>query len=107
MKSTPMLVAVSLIALAGCAGVPQASTASSSTATTGAQYCKRDRLGDQGDKLVCTWSASIADACENSNPGEVPKSAVASGPTNAGRCANGQWLVSVTTNEIGPPPSRG
>ena len=97
MKSTPMLVAVSLIALAGCAGVPQASTASSSTATTGAQYCKRDRLGDHDDKLVCTWSASIADACENTNVSEVPKSAVASGPTSAGRCGNGQWLVTIAT----------
>ena len=97
MKLIPMLAAAPLIVLAACAAAPQASTASASAASAGAQYCKRDRLGEQGDKLVCTWSASIADACENSNVSEVPKSAVASGPANAGRCANGQWLVTIAT----------
>jgi hypothetical protein len=97
MKSIQMLVAAPLVALSSCAGVPQASTASTSIASAGAQYCKRDRLGEQGDKLVCTWSASIAEACENTYASEVPKSAVVSGPTAAGRCGNGQWLVTIAT----------
>jgi hypothetical protein len=97
MKPSHVLIATCAFAVASCAGIPQASSAGGTSAAAGAQYCKRDRLTTDGDKLVCTWSPTFAEACENTNLAEVVKSTVASGPTNAGRCGNGQWLVSVTT----------
>ena len=97
MNLVPMLVAAALPLVAGCAAAPQGSITGASAGSTGAQYCKRDRLTNQEDQLVCTWSDSIADACENTNVSRIAKSAVASGPGSAGRCGNGQWLVTVTT----------
>ena len=97
MKLTRMIVATPLVALASCAGGPQASSGDAYTGSSGAQYCKRDRLTTQGDKLACPWAATFAQACENTNLSTLAKDAVASGPTNAGRCANGQWMVTVTT----------
>ena len=83
---------------AACAGGPSASVASTSAAApAGAQYCKKDRLATEGDALVCNWSASMAEACASNYSSSVSKGAVRSGPQDASRCANGQWLVSVTT----------
>ena len=66
-------------------------------AAAGSQYCKKDRLDSAGDAWACNWSASTSDACETNNISTMKKSAIAAGPDNAGRCGNGQWLVSVTT----------
>lgn len=96
MNKLHLLVAATLVVLAGCAGSPAARTAQAAPAA-GMQYCKKDRLATEGDSLVCNWAASASDACEAINLATVRKSAVASGPSNAGRCGNGQWLVSVTT----------
>ena len=83
---------------AACAGGPSASVASTSAATpAGAQYCKKDRLSTEGDQLVCNWSTSVAEACASNYSSSVSKGAVRAGPQDATRCANGQWLVSVTT----------
>ena len=97
MKKLHLIAAAPLVLLAACAGTPAASTAGAGSAAAGTQYCKKDRLATEGDTLVCNWSASAAEACDNSNIGTLRKSAVANGPTNAGRCGNGQWLVTVTT----------
>jgi len=91
-----LLAVAPLLVLTACAGSPVMRTAEIA-AGPGTQYCKKDRLATEGDALVCNWAASASDACENSNLGTLKKSAVASGPTNGGRCGNGQWLVSVTT----------
>ena len=97
MKKLHLLAAAPLVILAACAGSPATRTADGSGAASGTQYCKKDRLATEGDSLVCNWSTSVSDACETNNIGTLRKSAVASGPSNAGRCGNGQWLVSVTT----------
>ena len=91
-----VLLAVPLMFLAACAATGNGGTLAAAP-TGGAQYCKKDRLGTEGDNLVCTWSPTISEACENTNLSAMKKSAVSSGPTNAGRCGNGAWLVSVQT----------
>lgn len=95
MKKT-LLLAAPFVFLAACAGTGNGANVAAAP-TGGAQYCKKDRLATEGDNLVCTWSATISDACENTNLTMVKKSSVSSGPANAGRCHNGQWLVSVQT----------
>jgi hypothetical protein len=99
MKKTLILALAPLFIAAGCAtGAVSASAAGNASApASGAQYCKKDRLATEGDALVCNWAASVADACELNNVASVKKSTVSAGPANAGRCSNGQWLVSVTT----------
>ena len=98
MKKLHLALVAPLAMLAACAGAPVASTGSTSgAAASGSQYCKKDRLATEGEALVCNWAASAAEACENTNIGTVRKGSVSSGPTNAGRCGNGQWLVTVTT----------
>jgi hypothetical protein len=94
-----LILAAPLVALAACAG-PAGTTAKTqvaSAASSGAQYCKKDRLTANASELTCTWSPSISDACENTNLTTLSASSVSSGPASAGRCGNGQWLVSVTT----------
>jgi hypothetical protein len=91
-----LLLAAPLSVLAACAGSPAMRTAEVA-AGAGPQYCKKDRLASEGDAWVCNWASSKADACETSNIATLRKASVASGPDNAGRCGNGQWLVSVTT----------
>jgi hypothetical protein len=97
LKKTLILALAPLVVAAGCAtGVATSTTGASTTAASGTQYCKKDRLATEGDALVCNWAASVADACETNNVASVKKSAVSGAPANAGRCGNGQWLVSVT-----------
>src|SRR3954469_12234009 len=92
-----LILAAPLVMLAACAAPGgNGGTAQVAAASAGAQYCKKDRLFASGDQLTCTWSATASDACENTNLTTLGKGSVASGPTNAGRCGNGQWLVSVT-----------
>ena len=97
MQKTVFAALATLALAAGCAtGGPTASTAGASAAA-GAQYCKKDRLSTEGDTLVCNWAATVKEACASDFSGSVSRSAVRAGPQDAGRCANGQWLVSVTT----------
>ena len=99
MKKALMLAAAPLLALAACAspgGGGNAKAVAAAAPATGAQYCKKDRLFTQGDSLSCTWSANIAEACENTNLTSVSKGSV-SEPASAGRCGNGQWLVVVNS----------
>jgi hypothetical protein len=98
MKKTLILALPVAALVAACAApAPSASTRNQVAAAGNAQYCKKDRLYNDGDKLTCTWSASISDACENNNLTSLSQASVAAPATSAGRCGNGQWLVMVTT----------
>ena len=94
-----LIIAAPLVLLATACAAPAGNggTNVASAAASGAQYCKKDKLFTEADGLTCTWSATASDACENTNLTTVRKSAVAAGPASAGRCGNGQWLVTVTT----------
>jgi len=97
MKKT-LILALPLAALvAACATPAPSASPRNQVAAGNTQYCKKDRLFTEGDKLTCTWSASISDACENNNLTTLSQASVASPATSAGRCGNGQWLVMVTT----------
>ena len=84
------------LALASCAAVdkpaPQVAKASSGT-----YFCWRDRLHTQGDELMCNWESDKREACIATHASPMRRANVASGPTEAGRCENGQWLVQITT----------
>lgn len=98
MNKTLILTAPLLMLAAACAAPGGGAThAAAAAPAAGTQFCKKDRLFTEGDSLSCNWAATFADACENTNLTSMKKSAVANGPSNAGRCGNGQWLVSVTT----------
>jgi len=98
MNKALILAAPLLVLAAACTstGGTHAQVAAAAPAG-GAQYCKKDRLMTEAGGLTCSWSPTIGDACENNNLTTLGASSVASGPSNAGRCGNGQWLVSVTT----------
>lgn len=97
MKKTLLVAVAPLFLAAACAtGVNTSVGAAASATPTGVQYCKKDRLATEGDALVCNWATTVADACELNNVATVKKNAVRAEPANAGRCSNGQWLVSVT-----------
>jgi hypothetical protein len=94
-----LILAAPLVMLAACAA-PASNTDKTHVASapsSGVQYCKKDRLFANASEITCTWSSSISEACENTNLTSVSVGSVASGPASAGRCGNGQWLVSVTT----------
>lgn len=98
MKKTLLVALAPMFLAAACAtGVNTSTSGNASASAAGVQYCKKDRLATEGDALVCNWAASVADACELNNVASVKKSAVRAEPANAGRCSNGQWLVSVTS----------
>jgi hypothetical protein len=86
------------LALTGCAAVqkPAATAAVGASAQAGTYYCWRDKLAADGDNLVCNWDQDRRNACETTYPVTINRGRVSSGPTDAGRCDNGQWLVMVT-----------
>jgi hypothetical protein len=92
------LVVLTALALVACASAEKSSAGNGATvqAKSGDYYCWRDRLVTQADALVCNWEDNAADACRSSYNTSLPRSAVASGPAEARRCDNGQWLVKVT-----------
>jgi hypothetical protein len=96
MNKLNLIVAAPLVILAACAGTPMAG-AQGAAGPMATQYCQRDRLATEGDALVCNWSSSVSAACESTSASSVRKSTVAKGPANAGRCNNGQGVVSVAT----------
>jgi hypothetical protein len=93
-----VLALVGALVVAGCAtaGKPAATT-SSTLAKAGTYYCWRDKLATEGENLVCNWESERHDACESSFAVPIKRSSVSVGPSDAGRCNNGQWLVMVTT----------
>ena len=103
MKNTLLLTAASALILSACAGVQtsQSGAAESSVALAGqgSMYCWKRSLSESSDTLNCNWAGTKHDACLvngiNANP--LAKSHVATGPKDAGRCENGEWLVVVNT----------
>jgi hypothetical protein len=92
-----LVVAVFLIVpLAGCATADR-SGARAQTMAAGTYFCWKGKLTSEGEALVCNWEGSTSDACKSSYTSSLAKGAIATGPKDAGRCANGQWLVEVTT----------
>ena len=92
------------LALAGALALAACATANKPSATTpgasvqaGTYYCWKDRLSTEGDNLVCNWDAQRQVACDTGYSVQINRSRVAVGPSDAGRCNNGQWLVMVTT----------
>jgi hypothetical protein len=87
------------LVLAGCAaaGKPAATPGPSAVAKAGTYYCWRDKLATEGENLVCNWENDRHNACESSYPVPIKRSSLSAGPSDAGRCNNGQWLVMVTT----------
>ena len=98
-----MKIAVALagaLVVSACAtsgGKPAATSAASQQVSAGTYYCWRDKLVTDGDTLVCNWEKDRMNACEVAFPVTIKRSAVSVGPSDAGRCNNGQWLVVVTT----------
>jgi hypothetical protein len=94
-----VLALVGALALAGCAAAnkPAANTGPSAVAKAGTYYCWRDKLATEGEDLTCNWENDRHNACESSFPVTIKRSTVSVGPSDAGRCNNGQWLVMVTT----------
>jgi len=82
--------------LAGCATAERTSAAAPKMAA-GTYFCWKDKLNPEGDALYCNWEGNTTDACKSSYSSSLAKGAIAAGPKDAGRCANGQWLVEVTT----------
>ena len=93
---TPLAVAATLI-LSACAAVPGASPTPARVANGATSYCWQGRLVTEGDNMVCNWSSSAREACDNMSLSTMKKSAVASGPERVTMCGNGQWVVAVTT----------
>jgi hypothetical protein len=87
-----------IVPLAGCAAADGSRTsARATTVAAGTYFCWKDKLNAQGDALVCNWEGTEADACKSSYSTSLAKISVSTGPKDAGRCTNGQWLVEVTT----------
>ena len=87
------------LALAGCAAAnkPAATAGNPAAMKAGTYYCWRDKLATDGDNLVCNWESDRQSACDASYSLTLKRSSVSAGPSDAGRCNNGQWLVMVTT----------
>ena len=98
MKSTLFVTAASVLILSACAGMPgsNGAPAASASAGTGTMYCWKRSLEESGGNLVCNWEASTRDACKSIAQVALSKGSVASGPRDAGRCDNGEWLVAVS-----------
>jgi hypothetical protein len=100
MKRALRIAALPAFLLAACA-TPQMSTNGAPAARTDAaaasQYCWKSKLSESGDSYLCNWDGNRKDACRNTYSTPMAKGAVASGPKDAGRCENGEWLVQVTT----------
>jgi len=87
-----------LFALAGCAGTPTLLKPQATTvAASGAYYCWKNKLNDDGSNLVCNWESSPRDACESNAVVSLAKSNVSGTPQSSRHCENGQWLVTVTS----------
>ena len=96
MKNTLALAAA--LALAACASTDKAASSAAPTQMAGnTMYCWQDKLVDAGGTLTCNWESTVEKACDASYPTPISKTAVRKGPDKVRMCANGQWLVQVTT----------
>ena len=96
MNKLLVVAAFVILPLAGCAN-PGTKDSAPAMAAAGTYFCWKDKLNPEGDTLVCNWEGNTTDACKSSYPTPLAKASIATGPKDAGRCANGQWLVQVTT----------
>jgi predicted small secreted protein len=100
MKSLIALAAVPMLVLAGCATTQKAggdAPVAASAGAAGTYYCWKGRYVNDGGRLGCNWAASVADACKYDTYSVLTSRGAATEPQSAGRCANGEWLVMVTT----------
>jgi len=100
MKLTLFVTAASVLVLSACAGVQTSqgtTTAATAAGGSGTMYCWKRSLEETGGTLLCNWEASTSDACKSIAQVPLAKGSVASGPRDAGRCTNGEWLVAVST----------
>lgn len=99
MNKLLVVAAFLVVPLAGCATADGSRAGARAQASAaGSYYCWKERLNTEGDALVCNWEGSAGDACRSSAISTpLAKGSVSTGPKDAGRCANGQWLVQVTT----------
>ena len=89
-------VAVAALTLTACGAINKPTTSAAAPTQAGTYYCWKDKLATNGDNLSCNWERERHVACETTYPVTISKSRVSAGPTDAGRCSNGQWLVMVT-----------
>jgi hypothetical protein len=94
----PILLAAPIALLAACASMDGATPATRTAAADGAAlYCWESKVVTEGGGLSCNWAKTAGDACRSSSFTLVSQGAIASGPSKARRCENGEWLVMVTT----------
>ena len=88
------------LALAACASVEGTSSSGAarvaSAPASGTYYRWKEKLSEQGDMLSCNWQANMNDACRMSVTSTLSRGSLSSGPSDARRCENGQWLVKAT-----------
>jgi hypothetical protein len=98
MNKLLVVAAFLIVPLAGCAAADGSKPAArAASMAAGTYFCWKDKLNPQGDALVCNWEGSVGDACKSGYSSSLARSAISTGPSDAGRCSNGQWLVQVTT----------
>ncbi len=98
MKSLSALALASLAFASACAtGGSLPGAVATAASAPGTKYCWKHRLVPNDGELACNWAPSAAEACRLDDTHYIPQKSVESGPKDAGRCTNGQWLVSVTT----------
>ena len=97
MKKMRCIAIPPMLFLWGCASIDTAPSDRGALPGGATYYCWKDTLGTRGDALACNWETSKMDACRMRNNSTLARDAIASGPVDAGRCDNGQWLVKVTT----------
>jgi len=94
----PILLAAPLVVLAACASTSGVDPATRIAAADGpALYCWQSKVVTEGGGLSCNWAKTAGDACRSTSFTLVNQGAIASGPSKARRCENGEWLVMVTT----------
>ena len=97
MNKSLVLAAPLLALVAACAAPGGSATRTAAAApASGTQYCVKDRLFESGAEMTCNWAPTSAGACDNTNLSSISKGSVSGAPANAGRCADGHGLVSVT-----------
>ena len=93
-----LLLAAPILLLSACASTNGGSAATRTAAAEGAAlYCWQNKVVTEAGGLSCNWAKTASDACRSTDFTKVSQGAIASGPTKARRCENGEWLVMVTT----------
>lgn len=98
MRKIPCIAILPILFLCGCASLGGGGSArGEQPGGPATYYCWKDTLGTRADTLVCNWETNRMDACRMRTSSTLARDTIASGPVDAGRCDNGQWLVKVTT----------